>query len=321
MKVNMTLLLSLGLLIVLSGCGSAPQRPVAVTEGERLLSHGVNAHRNDDLLNAANFFTKALSHYQGLDDAQGQLQSRINLTEVALAVGNLDAAHRHLAQAEMLATGELSRYRPRLLLLRSSLALATGDMEGARLQSEALLPEKLGGSAQSATDETILREALINRTRIAISQNDDSSARWIERLEKNSQGDASSTAWVERFRAALADHGGDHAAASLHLQKALDICKEIASRRCIAGTLDEWGAQLQAAGDLSGAEDRYQRALTVRLALLDRGGSSKTLRHLADICQSTGRNERAATLVGWADTVAGDGTVDWRRLNSDTLGR
>ena len=87
------------------------------------------------------------------------------------------------------------------------------------------------------------------------------------------------------------------------------------------GGLEEWGAQLQASGDLTAAEDRYQRALAVRLALLDRGGSSKTLRQLADICHTTGRGERAATLSGWAESVANGTTIDWSRLRGDTLPR
>lgn len=319
MKVHAMLLVLL--LAALAGCGSAPQRPAAVVEGERLLARGVQAYRNDELLEAANFFTKALAHHQGLDNAEGQLQSRINLTEVALAVGNLDAAQRHLAQAELLAAGPLASYQPRLLLQRSSLALATSDLATARNQSERLLPEKLGGTGQTAADAAIVREALVNRTTVAFATAEENPALWVARLEKSSDGDHNATAWLERFRAREALRAGDHASASRHLEEALGLCKGIPSRRCIAGTLEEWGAQLQASNDLTAAEDRYQRALAVRLALLDRGGSSKTLRQLADICESTGRGERATTLADWADSVANGTAIDWQRLRGDTLPR
>ncbi|HEY0634736.1 MAG TPA: hypothetical protein VGE00_05075, partial [Gammaproteobacteria bacterium] len=290
--------------------------------GERLLARGVMAYRNDQLLEAATFFTKALSHYQGLDSAEGQLQSRINLVEVALAVGNLDAARRHLEQAELLATEERVSYRPRLALLHSSFALAGGDMASARTLSESLLPPQLGGSAPSpVVDAAILREALINRTNVAFALDGEEPATWIGRLEKGVNGDSQAAARLERFHAALALRGGDHASASHHLQQALELCKALPSRRCIAATLEEWGAQLQASGALTEAEDRYQRALAVRLALLDRGGSSNNLRQLAEICRSTGRDERAATLSGWADQVATGKTLDWGRLRGDTLPR
>lgn len=316
-----SLLVSLLLFATLSGCGSAPQRPVATVEGERLLARGVKAYRNDELVDAAHFFTKSLTHYQGLDHASGQLQSRINLTEVALAVGNLDAARRHLEQAELLASGELATYRTRLILLRSSLALADGDMKSAINLSESLLPQRLGGSATSPIDDTLVRESLVNRTTVAFANEGDDPAAWAGRLEKAAGSDANASARLERFRAALAVRGGDRPQAMRHLQHALDLCKEIPSRRCIAGTLEEWGATLQEAGDLAGAEDRYQRALAVRLALLDRGGSSKTLRRLADISQITGRSGRATLLGGWSESVATGATIDWNQIRSETLPR
>lgn len=309
------------LLLTLSGCGSAPQRPAPLVEGERLLALGVKAYRNDEMLQAANFFTKALSHHQGLDHDEGQLQSRINLTEVALAVGNLEAARRHLELAELLATGELSRYRPRLLLLHSTLAHSRGDWAAARTLSEALLPAKLGGRGELAADAPIVREALINRTSVAFATDEAAPAVWLERLEGFADDDAYALARLERFAAQLALRDGARPLAAEHLQRALDYCKTIPSRRCIAGTLEQWGAQLQAEGDVAGAEDRYMRALAVRLALLDRGGSSKTLRQLADINQASGRGERAALLAGWADQVASGKTIDWNRLRGDTLPR
>ncbi len=321
MKPNLPLLLLLLLSSALLGCGSAPQRPAAVVEGERLLALGVKAYRNDELLIAANFFTKALAHHQGLDNAEGQLQSRINLVEVALAVSNLDAAQRHLAQAELLAGAELDSYRPRLVLLRSSLALASGDMASARTLSESLLSQPLVGSPHPAANGSLVREALINRTSVAFALQGEEPTLWIAQLEKRAQGDLHASARLERFRAELAMRGGDHASAARHLQQALGHCKALPSRRCIAGTLEEWGAQLLASGELAAAEERYQRALAVRLALLDRGGSSKTLRQLAEINRATGQSDRAATLSGWADTIATGQTVDWSRLRGDTLTR
>lgn len=310
-----------GLLVILTGCGSAPQRPAALIEGERLLGLGVKAYRNDDLLTAAGFFTKALAHHQGLDHAEGQLLSRINLTEVALAVGNLDSARNHLQQAELFAQAPLAHYQPRLLLLHSSLALAAGEFETARTLSEQLLPAKFGGSAKIDAGKSIVREALINRTRVAFATADASPSVWLERLERVADDDANALAQLERFRAELARRNVDLALATRHLQRALDLCKGIPSRRCIAGTLEEWGGQLLANGDLTGAEERYQRALAVRLALLDRGGSGKTLRQLADISHATGRGERATTLSGWADMVTSGSTIDWSRLRGDTLPR
>lgn len=321
MKMSSRILLMAGAFSLLAACSARAPRPVAVVEGERFLTKGVSAYRNDELLTAATFFTKALAHYQGLDDRAGQLRSRVNLCEVALAISNLDAAERHLVQAEQLAVGDLAGYQPRLLLLRSSLSLARGDIAAARSRSEALLPEKLGGNATARSDEGIVREALVNRTAVAFALPGDEPLLWLERLAGVAKGDSAATARLERFRAAVAHRQGESVVAERHLQQALELCKTLPSRGCIAATLEEWGALLQSSDDLVGAQERYQRALAVRMALLDRSAASADLHQLAALSQRAGEPQRSTALSLWAQALGGSEAVDWNTLRRDVLPR
>lgn len=266
--------------LLLAACVSPPeQRPAALAQGERFLEMGVQSFRVDDYVNAANHFTNALNHDQGLDHRPGMLHSRINLAETALAVGNTAAAERHLRAAAPLADEAAAR----LQLLQSSVVLRRGHPDVA----VAVLDSLLAAPPQNAVG----RSALANRTEAALLRGDDDAAAWVER----------------------------YAAAAALLQQALELYKAIPARPGTAATLEEWGALLMEQQRWEEAEDRLQRALHIRLWLLARQDSAADLRRLAAISEATGRPQRAAVQRRWAEIVTGTGRVDWAALQREVL--
>ncbi len=299
------------LTLSLGACVSPPeQRPEAVLQGQRFLELGVQAYRGDDYANAAAHFTKALAHYQGLDDRGGILRSRINLAETALAVGNNAAAQRHLDAAAALAQaeGEGEALR-RVALLRATLALKAEQYDAAAALLEPLLADR----------DDIGRTALANRAALALARNDADADTWVQRYAAVAGGDAALLARSLRFQAELKQRSGDFAGADTLLRQALDGYKGIPSRSGTAATLEQWAALLAAQQQWAAAEDRLQRALNIRLWLLDRSATAGDLRQLAAVNHAMGQNERAAALTRWADIVAGDGAVDWSALRREVI--
>jgi len=297
--------------LLLAACVSPPeQRPAALAQGERFLEMGVQSFRGDDYANAANHFTNALNHYQGLDHRPGMLHSRINLAETALAVGNTAAAERHLRAAMPLADDAAAA---RLQLLQSSIALRRGQPDAAVAVLEPLLA--------APPPNAVGRSALANRAEAALLRGDDDAAAWVERYAGALRGEQSGafTARLHRFRAALARRAGDPAAAAALLQQALELYKAIPARAGTAATLEEWGALLMEQQRWDEAEDRLQRALHIRLWLLARQDTAAGLRRLAAVSEATGRPQRAAAQRRWAEIAAGDGRVDWAALQREVL--
>lgn len=304
-------LLTLALALLLAACVSPPeQRPAALAQGERFLEMGVQSFRVDDYANAANHFTNALNHYQGLDHRPGMLHSRINLAEIALAVGNTAAAERHLRAAALLADDAAAA---RLQLLQSSVALRRGHPDTAVALLEPLLA--------AAPPNAVGRSALANRVEAALLRGDDDAVAWVERYAGALRGEQSGAfvARLYRFQGELARRGGDYSGAEGLLQQALDIYKAIPSRPGTAATLEDWGALLMEQQRWDEAEDRLQRALHIRLWLLARQDTAAGLRRLAAASEATGRPQRAAAQRRWAEIVAGDGRVDWAALQREVL--
>lgn len=307
-------LLLLALALLLAACVSPPQqRPAALVQGERYLAMGVQSFRADDYAGAANHFTQALAHYQGLDHQEGMLHSRINLAETALAVGNAAAAERHLQAARLLAGGEGN---PRLQLLHSSAALRQGQHDAA---VDMLTPLLDGVPRRDA----IYRSALANRVDAALARDEAGVAAWVERYAAALRGDdvPAFTARLYRFQGELARRGGDYSGAEGLLQQALELYKAIPSRPGTAATLEAWGTLLMEQQRWAEAEDRLQRALHIRLWLLDRRDTAVGLQRLAAISDATDRPQRAAAQRRWAEIVAGDGRLDWGALQREVLPR
>ena len=302
----------------LSACVSPPpRRPAALVQGERFLTLGVAAYSADDYLNAASLFGRALEYYRGLDDRGHIVESRIDLAETALAVGNFTAADGQLQAARQIADSDgMAQAQQRLSLLQSTLAIRRGQYALAAQQLSPLL-------SSADTEADIRSSALANRTDIALHRADDPPAPWLERFAAvvRDAHDPLLEARLLRFQAELKERGGDDRAAATLLRRALGRYKSIPNRAGTAATLEQWGALLAAQRQWAAAADRLQRALDVRLWLLDRAATVADLRRMADVNEAAGHVARAAALRRWAGVVAGRGAVDWSGLRQEVLPR
>lgn len=302
---------------LLTACVSAPHRrpPAALVQGDRYLTQGVAAYAADDYVNAASLFNQALTYYRGLDDRRGIVESRIDLAETALAVGRYAAAEGQLQAAGVIAGEEgMAAAQQRIGLLLSSLAIRQGRFDAALRQ---LAPLLSSGDVAAG----VRRSALANRAEIALRRPGDDPAAWVGRFADAARGsgDRSLLALLARFRAALKVRAGDDAAAVALLRRALGIYKSIPSRAGTATALEQWGGLLAARKQWPAAEEKLQRALQVRLWLLDRAGTVADLRRLAAADDALGRAGRAAALRHWAQAVAGHGPVDWPALRQEAV--
>lgn len=302
----------------LTACVSAPlQRPAALVEGERFLALGVAAYTADDYANAAALFGKALDYYRGLDDRAHIVESRIDLAETALAVGNLAAADGQLQAARQIADSDgMVQAQQRLRLLQSTVEIRRGHYAAAAQQLSPLL-------SAADTEADIRSSALANRVDIALHRADDSPAPWLDRFASavHDSRDPLLAARLLRFQAELKARAGDDGDASTLLRQALSRYKSIPNRAGTAATLEQWGALLAAQRQWAAAEDRLQRALEVRLWLLDRADTVADLQRLAGVNEAAGHAARAAALRRWADVVAGRAAVDWSGLRQEVLPR
>jgi len=303
------------LALALAGCVSAPQqRPQAVVLGQRYLELGVQAYQNDNYANAAALFTKALAHYRGLDDRQGMFRSRLDLGETALAVGNFAAAQEHVDVAAALAKAEgWKDALRRTLLLRSSIALKEQHYDVAEA---AMAPLLVAGAPQ----DDIWRYALANRAALELARNGADASQWIARYVKVVHGGApADVARGLRLRAELRGRAGDPAEAERLFEQALALYKTVPSRSGIAATLEQWAMLLMNNGHWREAQDRLQRALNVRLWLLDRSGSAADLRRLEQVAEAQGNAKLAAALHRWAELVGAQGPLNWSDLRREVL--
>lgn len=88
----------MALCVALSACGSAPERPNAISA--QALKHserGTRAYAQGELLRAAAEYAQALRGAQALEDALGIAVARINLARVWREMARYDLSHHELA--------------------------------------------------------------------------------------------------------------------------------------------------------------------------------------------------------------------------------
>lgn len=325
---RLTLLLLLAAL--LSACASvSDRRPEVVRKSEYYLEQGVDAFANSDYVAAASFFKKALGHYRSIDDTRGILLSRINLAETAMATGNTTAVQRQLDDAEAVIerSENLSRFRPRLQLLQAQLEWRIREKRTSLALVEPLLP---------AFDDTDLPEerpslleltALTLRTDIAFSAIDtapDEARRWLRRLDaalaRNSDTTPLHDARLNRFRALLAHRSGDTATALKLLDDAMESYRVAAVRPALAATLTETARLYMSQEAWATAIERLQRALYIRVWIMDRVGSREVLLLLEAAYREQGDEVRARLSHDYALSIE-DGNGNWSGLQNDLLQR
>lgn len=308
----------------LAACsGISDTRPDVLRSSERLLERGVNAYHNSDYVGATDFFSRALTHYRSIDHRQGMLFSHINLAESALAMGQHSGAGKHLLEATSLAH-ELDdiEQQHRTALLQAQLAWRQSQADHARQILHALLAPPEQGSKHS---DTLQLAALALRCEIAFSDADaDGAEQWLQGFEqaikRSSEATPQHQARLLRFQAQQLQRQGEHEQADTLREAALAIYRETAQRPAVAATLTEQGQSLLIRQRHAEAEDRLQRALYIRIWMLDRHNSRKLLEQLAQVQALQGKDEAASQSRDYAQRIQHN-SADWQALRQQVKPR
>ncbi len=297
---NKSRALILLLLPILSACsGISDTRPEPLRKSEYFLEHGVSAFENSDYVAATDFLHKALSHYRSIDNTMGILLSHINLAETALAAGNFPAAESNLSAAEKISrVSGYANFQSRLNLLRSQVHWRKHDKEKSLALLQGLLPTFDEEQRSSRKPDLIMLGAVTLRTDIAFSRDDETKQEarlWLRRLSLMLPSTEDNTqlhqARLLRFEAQLAYYDNAPEEALEKLEQTLQLYRQAAARPAIAATLTESGLLLMKMQRWHEAEEKLQRALYIRLWIMDRIGSRELLEHLQQVYQALGDNE------------------------------
>lgn len=312
------IVLLLSLLLVT--CVSSPDdTPRHTARGERLLEQGVASFERDEYRNAITLFDQALQFYQGLDHREGIAQSRINLAESALSVGNLSAAEHYLQQLNtMLEEKGLVGYRIRITLLSSRLEFMRGQYEKAQHTISALLPSFNDKQQLTQPVDLQMLNIIASQTRLAFKLEPQQAVLWTQRFENALQQSNKPLdnfhALLLRFQSDLSHRLGNHQQARQQLEDALTIYRKNAKRPDIADTLQSLAQIYSEQGQYLQAEKLLQRSLNIRILILDRIGTQNTLHELIDISKKLQRTERINVYKQLLGKLEDQDTKQWQHL-------
>ncbi len=298
--------------LLLNACSSVSDtRPEPIRKSEYLLESGVSAFENSDFVEATDFLRKALAHYRSIDDREGVLFSHINLAETALAAGNFDAAEAHTAAAQQITrSGEFQGLAPRITLLQAQRQWRRGLRDETLHLLAPLMPQFNEEQRTSIKPNLVTLGATTLQTDIAFAQADNAAQQrlWLKRLSLMAPATEGNTelhqARLLRFEAQLAQTDGALAEALEKFSQALQLYRASASRPAIAATLTEIGGLLMQQQRWKEAEDHLQRALYIRLWIMDRIGSTKLLEMLKQTYQQLGDEERYLQTLKQAQRIS-----------------
>ncbi|HEV2110775.1 MAG TPA: hypothetical protein VGT99_05420, partial [Gammaproteobacteria bacterium] len=252
---------------LLAACGSRPvQTPPVVSSSHSDMSKAMLAYSDNRYAEARNFFGRALSQYQSVDDLQHQAEALTDLADCALLQGDVDAAKGYLANAQNLVSQHhLPGLAPRLALLAGYADLQSDDASAAAAGFDGLLND-------AATPADVRQAALLARTQAAFDLKAADSGQWLAKLPANS-ADPLIQARLERLQARAADPAK---AAALYAD-ALGRYQAAYYRPGIAASHEEWAELLLSEKQWAEARDHLRRALTVRLWMYDANHSLRIL--------------------------------------------
>jgi tetratricopeptide (TPR) repeat protein len=265
MRVNNTMryinLIVVCLHLILSACaGAPPPEPAVITEPRSLLIQGTAYFKQHEFPEAINSFADALDKYRAIDDQSGIIESCLNLAQAHMAVNNDALANAYADKAAVLIEqNQAEAYMGYIDLIRSTLAIKSADYNRARQYLERPLQDTAQGIQLAAqknlctiafTLDTNEREQCLNR---------------YQQLQLAS-GDEHHLARILRFRAEL---NQDISGKQQYLDRALQISRALADKPAIAAALEQSGDVFSENGMAADAEDRYLRALFIRIDLED----------------------------------------------------
>jgi tetratricopeptide (TPR) repeat protein len=257
--------------LVLNSCGSSSvSKPTVLLNVENYSDDGLQAYAEEDWIRARRLFNRALSLNQSIDDRLGTLTSHINLVEVALALHDDLAAHRHLTLAtDIVKTDALKSYQTRITLLHALVARRENQTDKAIHFLDDLLPE-FEKENTATTPDAIQLATIAIRTEIAFGKMQNQSLwtlRYGNALKKSANQNTALEARLLRFQSKLLLQQDGHAESAANLRQALMIYKKNLSRSGIAATLLELGMIYEKQSDWQRALNYFKRSVAVFRAL------------------------------------------------------
>jgi CHAT domain-containing protein/tetratricopeptide (TPR) repeat protein len=210
---------------------------------------------------AAARYQEALTILARTGPVETAVATRVDLSQVFAAMGNLDRADRELLDAELAARdghllpGTLGRLR----LSRGDLALAFNHLGSARSSYEAGL-----AVLRKAKDVSGEADALAALGGLSLVEEQYDEARRLltsAAVQHQSKGDRRSAALATLLAARAAWKGGDTAVARALLAQTIDSLHAAGDQVSLAQALCESGTQLMTAGSLQAAETAYRAGL------------------------------------------------------------
>lgn len=275
---------------MLQACGKTVEyQPKAVTDAEYYSQQGTSAFFNDEYPNAAKHFTKALKIYQSIDRFSGIIDSRINLIETAIAIGNFNLAQHQIKQLESdLAANNNKDIIQRITLLKVKI----------EFQQEHYL-EALGllNPLLSELKNTPLRlNILSSKARLEVMTRSPEATEWIQKFEQSLQ---KSEPQNERFKALLLrtqalhkQHNGLLKESKQLIHQALSLHHKQAYRRGIAASLQQLASVEYDEENWLKTEFYLQRALNIHLWTLNKPSAIKVLKQLIQTHQQLSNEEK-----------------------------
>ena len=301
-----------GAALALTGCGSnKPPPPAAVAAPLDALRLGMQSYDDAQFVAATQLFGKALVHYRSVDDSRGQVIALLNLTDVALVLGEHARASGHLTEAErVVQRDKLTGFEARLPLLQCQALAQAGDAAAAKAHCDAVLALKDIGPK-------VALGAQLELAKLSVAAGGGSAEEWTTLrvpLAKAVEADErpNSQARLLRLDADAARRAGGFDDAYAKLNAALAIYQAGLYRPGIAATHEELAVVARAQERDAVARDHYQRALTIRFFMSDRVHGAAALEGLMTLEESVGDLERADQLRDMLDYMRGSDAVEWR---------
>lgn len=284
------------LLLILQACASAPApRPKAIEDAEFFMQQGTASYFHDDYPSSAINYAKALKVYQSIDDQKGVVQSRINLLETTLAIGNLSLAEDQLQRLKQ-ATHD-SQLDTRILLLEVKLLFLQNKYE---LAIQLITPNLPGFNEQQQLQNKNMHSLNLtaSMTRLAVVTKSDQSGLWLKRfglaIDNESDNLRYQALWF-RMRALDKQHHALYAQSEQLLQQALSLSQQQTYRRGIAASLQQWADLKIELENLNEANELLQRALNIHLWTLNKPAAITVIRQLVKVNNLMGNTDQVAS--------------------------
>jgi tetratricopeptide (TPR) repeat protein len=298
--------------LVLSGCSSAPDGPVQVTEKkDRAAEYAElgNEHFNaGNYATALTFFQQALGYNVSVDNERGMADSHNSLGKVYMALGRYDDAEDSFQAALELGTlledrpllarcssnlGELYILREEYEQARGALDRALQYMDEERPTADlAILYHNMGMVAKKTQDPRSAFE-YFNK---ALAINTERSA--YEEMASN-----------HYMIASLHSKAGEYDLATRHAQLALSYDKRVENSLGIAGDLLALGIISLRSADREGAYALFKKSYLVYTSVENRTGMLQLLTWLINTAELLGYSDEVETYTRQRDALSAESSA------------